>query len=57
MTEHDVSNWDVGQAVLWAVDRMSIEELASEVIQNIPSELRSMFLIEANNYLIRTIIK
>ena len=57
MTKHDVAIWDVGEAVRMASERLSIEELAGEVIQNIPSELRSIFLIEANNYLIRTIIK
>ena len=57
MTKNDVAIWDVGEAVRMASERLSIEELVSEVIQNIPAELRLMFLIEANQYLIRTIIK
>ena len=53
MTEKDVALWDVGEAVRFATEHMSIENMASEIISNIPVENRSLFLAEANTTLLK----
>ena len=55
MTPHDTGLFDLEQAVKFAVKHGTLVEVAEAVINGLPSELRSMFVIEANTHLINTI--
>lgn len=57
MNKEDVATWDVGEATRQACESLSIKDIAREIIMNIPSDKRSLFIIEANAAVVNEAIK